>query len=43
MWNAPDGFFEMLIGLAMVGAIALAILAGWLVYIVASNITIGWG
>ena len=43
MWSAPEGFFEMLIGLAIVGVISLVCIAGWFFYFVASNITIGWG
>jgi len=43
MWNAPDGFFEMLLGLAVVGAAALFIGACWLVYFLATHVSISWG
>lgn len=43
MWNAPDGFFQTLLLLAMVGMAALFLAACWGVYFLASNVSIVWG
>ena len=43
MWNAPKGFFEALITLAFLGAVAALATIGFGVYFLATNLTFVWG
>lgn len=43
MWNVPNGFFETLFALAALGAFAGFAALVYVIYFVASNITIVWG
>lgn len=43
MWNAPNGFFETLLLLAVIGGITIAVIGCVALYFVVTNLNISWG